>query len=116
MGQTWLNKLAPFDARINKPVGLPNGGEATEYTTTSIDPISSKFMVHPQIWFNEGGEPVYLKGEDSVMAALYYELESGKKFPRFNDEESANDFAANRSSTGGAKSGLLALMKSMGKP
>ena len=109
MGDRWLNKLVPFDASVHKPIDLPTGRQATEYTSTSIDPISKKWMVHPSIWFNQNGDPVHLNDDDGVMAALYYEISSGNKFPRFSEEKNANIFAGDRTAKGGGRGGLLAM-------
>ena len=97
--------LQPFNPETNKPISLPGGMQATEYTTTSIDPNSGKYMIHPQIWFN-GQEPKYLQGEAGLQAALIYEMNGGNAFPRFDTAEEADAWARNRSQGGG---GLLSM-------
>jgi hypothetical protein len=103
MGIFDLIGLAPFNPDVNKPISLPGGSQATEYSATSLDPSSGKYVVHPQIWFS-GQEPRYLEGENGLEAALIYELNGGAAFPRFDTAAAADAWASGRSDAGG---GLL---------
>ena len=103
MGVLDLIGLQPFDPKVNKPIPLPGGGQATEYSATTLDPTSGKFVVHPQIWF-WGKEPRYLAGEQGLGAALVYEMNGGSPFPRFDTVDQADAWARSRSDAGG---GLL---------
>jgi hypothetical protein len=103
MGLLDIIGLQPFNPEVNKPISLPGGRQATEYSATSLDPQSGKYVVHPQIWFS-GQEPKYLEGEKGLEAALVYEMNGGTAFPRFDTVEQADAWARSRSSGGG---GLL---------
>ena len=95
--------LHPFDPTRNKPVQLPAGGQATEYSATSQAPDGS-WIVHPQIWWQPDGEPRYFPDAQSLAVAMYYEQITGHKFPRFASPSEADAFASGRSQKGG---GLL---------
>jgi len=82
--------------------------EMSEVTMTFEDP-SGKFVVVPSIYMNENNKPVQFKKESQVFnAAMNYEQSSGKKFPRFNTQEEADNFAEKRSKSGGVRNGPLA--------
>ena len=98
--------LAPYDPKTNKPISLPGGEYATEYTATSQLPDGS-WVVHPQIWWDAEGNPHWL-GEQSLEMALLYEDNTGSVMPRFETENDANKFAATRSSGGGGMQGGIA--------
>ena len=116
---TWdeLLGLAPFDPDRNKPVALPGGSYATEYSATTQLP-DGQYIVHPQIWWDQQGNPRWLGDEWGQRAAMLYEQQSGNPFPRFASPQEADAWAANRSHNGGgtqgqmnsAKPGLLAMM------
>jgi hypothetical protein len=82
--------------------------EMSEVTMTFEDP-SGKFVVVPSIYMNENNKPVQFTKESQVFnAAMNYEQSSGKKFPRFNTQEEADNFAEKRSDSGGVRNGPLA--------
>jgi len=82
--------------------------EMTEYTMTVQDP-SGKFVLVPSIYMNENNKPVrFTKESQALKAAMNYEQSSGKKFPRFNTQEEADNFAEKRSKSGGVRNGPLA--------
>lgn len=100
--ETLLSRYpAPFDPEKNEPVDLPDNQFATEYLATSQTP-DGEWILHPQIWFDQNGEPMFLGGEDGVDAALFYEAMTGERFPRFSSPEEADTFAQQRSKAGGA--------------
>ena len=98
--------FAPYDPEANKPVDLPGGEYATEYTATSQLPDGS-WVVHPQIWWDSEGNPRWL-GEQSLDMALLHEANTGSAMPRFETEADANKYAATRSSVGGGTQGGIA--------
>ena len=82
--------------------------EMSEVTMTFEDP-SGKFVVVPSIYMNENNKPVQFTNESRVFnVAMNYEQYSGKRFPRFNTREEANNFAERRSDSGGVRNGPLA--------
>ena len=106
MGDKWTG-ASPFNPRTDKPIELPGGRKATEYTTT-IE-IDGKFVNVPQIWF-QNGKPIFFDakaGRRLDMMVERYESGTGKKFPRFNTEAEATEAARKRSASGGASKSLL---------
>ena len=80
----------------------------TEYTMTVKDP-SGKFVLVPSIYMNQNNKPVrFTRESQALKAAMNYEKNSGKKFPRFKTPEEAGEFAQKRSRSGGVKKGPLA--------
>ena len=106
MADKWMGAV-PFDPKINKPIELPAGRIATEYTAT-IE-VGGKYLVVPQIWF-KGNKPVYYdRGKDQLMSIVQqYEDATGKSFPRFDSIDAADKYAVERSKSGGASKTLLA--------
>lgn len=99
--------LRPFDPSIDKPVSLPGGSFATEYTTTSQDPYTGEWVVHPQIWWDEKGKPVYVPGEQGLRVVQALEAMGANPFPRFKDLAEADKFSVSRSQMGGGTRGGL---------
>lgn len=98
--------LSPFDPQKNKPVSLPGGGYATEYSATGQDG-SGSWMVYPQIWWDQGGNPRLMSGDMGLQAASIYEMAGNKPFPRFKSQEEADSWAASRSAHGGGTKGKI---------
>ena len=98
--------LAPFDPAKNHPVNLPGGGIATEYSATSQAPDGS-WIVHPQIWWDADGNPVWMPEQQGLQAALAYEAMGNKPFPRFRSQADADAWASNRSHRGGGTQGAM---------
>ena len=106
MSDKWTG-ATPFDPKKHKPIELPNGGSATEYTAT-IE-IDGKFVNVPQIWF-QGNKPLFFDsglGRSLDIMVSSYERGTGKMFPRFDTEAKASDAARKRSAVGGATRSLL---------
>ena len=107
MADKWTG-ASPFDPTKDKPIELPDGRIATEYTST-IE-IDGKFVNVPQIWFLNG-KPLFFDARDNRkldMMVASYERGTGKKFPRFDTEDEAVGAAKSRSLAGGASKSLLA--------
>ena len=102
-----LLRLRPFDPARDRPVSLPGGNFATEYSTTSQDPFTGEWIVHPQIWWNDRGEPVYLPGDQGLEVVQALEAMGGAMFPRFSSVREADSFASGRSQGGGGMRGGL---------
>lgn len=98
--------IHPFDPVRNKPVQLPTGAQATEYSVTSQAPDGT-WLVHPQIWWRPDGSPMYIPNEQGLAVALAYERMAGHKFPRFKTAEEADAFASGRSKHGGGLLGMI---------
>jgi|TARA_R110000822_G_scaffold184109_3_gene323513 hypothetical protein len=101
--------LAPFDPQKNTPAQLPGGMEATEYTATEQLEDGS-WLVYPQIWWGEDGQPRWL-GSQALDMALTHEANTGSRLPRFATREEADAYANKRSSAGGGKRGGIADIK-----
>lgn len=93
-------KLHPFDPERDKPVKLPNGYEATEYTRTYKDPGSGAFVVIPTIWYTDDGNAVFV-GDRAVQLMQQFEGKTGNKWPRFSSIREADTYARERSNEGG---------------
>jgi len=105
MAEKWLGAV-PFDPKVNKPIQLPHGGIATEYTAT-IE-LNGKYAVVPQIWFKSDKPVYYDRGKDQLMSIVQqYEDATGKSFPRFDTISDADKYAIQRSKSGGASKSLL---------
>ena len=113
-------KLEPYDPKKHKPVDTVGGSKATEYLASENSPEgivsgSKEFWNIPTIWYDEKTkEPVFLGGEGNERAwrqAYIYEKETGKKFPRYKDSDSAVAGAKERSNKGGATNKSLGMAK-----
>ena len=93
-------KLHPFDPERDKPVKLPNGYEATEYTRTYRDPGSGAFVVIPTIWYTDDGNAVFV-GDRAVQLMQTFESDTGSAWPRFSSIREADAYARDRSNRGG---------------
>lgn len=94
--------MEPFDPKKHKPIELPNGGMATEYTATERSP-DGKWWNIPQIWFNPAGNPTYPARYQNIAEA--YEKKKGEQvFQRFDSQEEAVSAAQGRSDSGGGTS------------
>ena len=103
MADKWTG-ASPFNPKTDKPIELPGGGKATEYTAT-IE-VDGKFVNVPQIWF-QNGKPIFFDakaGRRLDIMVNRYEAATGKMFPRFNTEAEATKAARKRSTSGGAMS------------
>lgn len=99
--------LHPFDPSRDKPRDVGLGGPSTEYLSTSEDNLGLAFN-HPQIWWDNHGNPHMMSGDAGREMALQYERAMSLLFPRFDNIGQAEWFAMNRSANGGGLSGLLA--------
>lgn len=113
-------KLEPYDPKKHKPVDTVGGSKATEYLASENSPEgivsgSKEFWNIPTIWYDEETkEPVFLGGEGNEKAwrqAFIYEKETGKRFPRYKDSDSAVADAKKRSNKGGATNKSLGMAK-----
>lgn len=100
---------SPFDPKKDKPIQLPGGSNATEYTAT-IE-MDGKFVNVPQIWF-QNGKPMFFDAETGWRSLFTmvksYEAGTNKLFPRFNTVAEAEAAAIERSTAGGATKSFLA--------
>ena len=102
-------KFEPFNPKKHKPIQTVGRNYATEYTTSAKAP-DGKVFTFPQIWFDvKTGESRYFGRDKGRAKALEYEKLTGKKFPRHDSFEEADEAAAKRSKTGGASKQLLAM-------
>ncbi len=88
-----LMGLHPFDPAANKPIPLPGGSFATEYSGTWQDDQGQWFTA-PQIWWDPQGNPAWLGGDEGRNMALLYEQMGNMGFPRFGSVQEADAFAA----------------------
>ena len=79
----------------------PDGSRSTELTLT--DPIDGVWTAYPSLWV-VNNKIVELKAPEAQRAVKAYEKRTGKKFPRFKNQETAQDFVIPRSNRGGASS------------
>ena len=98
--------LSPFDPTKNHPVQLPGGNIATEYSATSQAPDGT-WIVHPQIWWDQSGNPVWMPDEQGLQTALSYEAMGNKPFPRFKSLSAAEAWSTKRSHNGGGTKGAM---------
>jgi len=98
--------FSPFNKEKDRPVQLPGGQQATEYTATDQLEDGS-WIVYPQIWFDQEGQPRWL-GANALEMALMHEANTGKRLPRFATREEADAFSQGRSAAGGGKRGGIA--------
>lgn len=82
-----------------------DGSRSTEITIGTV--IGGEKVVIPSLWMTPDG-PVELDEENATRAAMEFEAETGKRFPRFKDWKKADSFARARSQKGGVFSGPLA--------
>ena len=98
--------LSPFDPAKNHPIQLPGGNIATEYSATSQAPDGS-WIVHPQIWWDQDGNPIWMPGPQGMQAAMTYEAMGNKPFPRFKSLADAETWSTQRSHNGGGTQGAM---------
>jgi hypothetical protein len=102
-------QVEPFNPKKHEPKDVGLGGPSTEYLIT-VDAPDGGVMVIPSIWWDSKGEPTLVDQKEAIKQASKYEESSGKQFPRFAPKayEKADEFARNRSASGGATQGELA--------
>lgn len=99
--------LRPF--KPGEKVDNADGSYSTERTVTVQGP-DGQWSVVPSLWMGPNGPVDLLEKGDDVIAnvAARYEAGSGEKFPRFADVKAAEDWAVQRSASGGASEASLA--------
>ena len=102
-------QVEPFNPKKHEPKDVGFGGPSTEYLIT-VDSPDGGVMVIPSIWWDSKGEPILVEQKEAIKQAIKYEEFSGKQFPRFAPKAyaKADEFARNRSASGGATQGELA--------
>jgi hypothetical protein len=96
--------LEPFNPNKHQPRDVGLGGLSTEYLVTQDAPDGSVWVI-PSIWWDQNGEPMLIEDQEQIQRlAQEYEAATGGLFPRFGerDYETADSWAQQRSSTGGA--------------
>lgn len=96
-----LPLLQPFNALRMHPRDVGLGGPSTEYLASEYDQYQSPVNV-PQIWWDQGGNPVMLSPEDALSMMALYEDQTKTYAPRYSDIGQAAEFAMHRSANGGA--------------
>ena len=85
----------------------PDGSKSTERTVTLEE--EGEFIVAPSLWMGPDGVVDLAGDQNAIIEAITrYEELTGKFFPRFATVEDANEFARERSESGGSASGPLA--------
>jgi hypothetical protein len=107
--------IEPFDPEKHEPIDTVGGMKATEYLASEPSPEGSAWNI-PTIWYDKKTKkPVFLGDKDNSdrawNAAYRYEKETGIKFPRYKNIESAVNAAINRSKDGGATKEKLGMAK-----
>jgi hypothetical protein len=103
-GAASLPIFEPFNPSKHKPKDVGLGGLSTEYLVTQDAPDGSVWVI-PSIWWDQSGEPMLIEDQEQIQKlAQEYEAATGSLFPRFGerDYETADAWARQRSSTGGA--------------
>jgi len=101
--------LIPFNPVSHTPQQGVAGKRNTERTVTVK--IDGKVALVPTLYFSDDGSSVDVGdffSEEIANIAQIYEQRTGLQFPRFDSEEEAKAFAADRSQGGGATRDVLA--------
>lgn len=83
----------------------PDGSYSTEITMTDPDP-KGRWEVYPSLWMGPQG-PVEMPRQQAQQTAANYE-QFGYQFPRFDDLDTSERWAIQRSHGGGVGTGSLA--------
>ena len=99
-------RFMPYNPNVNTPRDIGLGGPSTEYSITEQMP-DQQFANIPSIWWDSAGNPHRLPNESVLLAAMYEQM-YGKQFPRYDNPNTAVEFAQHRSPQGGASHKPLA--------